>query len=596
MKKFQIIIFLFFFLIFGSFLLTTQKAKDNITSVELYHSYEPYKIFNELYYLVSTNKSANKMVYKAIEYIKKKIDNKELMLLVDHKNDSKDILTGAFFVASFYKPEINKPYILFNKNLIDIYYYQKSIVFSMFIHEIKHAYDYYTNFGLFEVTDKNLLERYMFQMDALYIEALLIEKFLKPNNFSLTDFEEKLLESFQKNNLSDYSFIFEAVDMKLTYYMYKVMENKDHYEKNFKQIIDVGNNVVNEFNKIENFSKTMDENDEWMKYKILISAYTFAKFVNQITYNIINIKHKNMNPEEFNLNDYSPELFELNKNISDMVFPYIDRIHEFQNNNFNEIDKIYDNFLDEFINFEYFVLNKDLYFLHIIPNDILKINDAILNYQYLGSAEEMPDVLSKKYNMLINKSIKLYNNKNYEQAAKVLEIVVKNEPNNPFVLNYYARALYWFDNNNSYKYYKKLIEILDNQDTGNKYLKIKNDKKNLSKIENEKLKKEIKEVSNDIAKIGNNKIIIDYWFMEAYWKLGTLYLDRGDFLRGVYEITRSMSTSMDYKLLREQAYNYLCESYCFLKKPELANYCAEKVFKINPDNKYILKFLDMLNE
>ncbi|MBN1798881.1 MAG: hypothetical protein JW822_09905 [Spirochaetales bacterium] len=29
------------------------------------------------------------------------------------------------------------------------------------------------------------------------------------------------------------------------------------------------------------------------------------------------------------------------------------------------------------------------------------------------------------------------------------------------------------------------------------------------------------------------------WFVEAYWKIGTLYLDRKEYLKGAFEITRA---------------------------------------------------------
>lgn len=595
MKRFQLLMLLFFFLIFGNLFLISQEVKDNKNEIELYHSYEPYKIFDNLYYLVNKNKQVDKRVFETIDYIKNKIDKKELLLLVDHKNDSTDILSGAFFYASKDKQKV-KPYILLNKNVIDVFYYQESIVFSMLMHEIQHAYDYYTNYGLFEVSDENILEGYMFQMDALYLEVLLIEKFLVPNDYKITDFEKKLLESHQKNNLAEFSQIFETTDMKLIYKLYHLMNNKDSYENNFKEIINTGNALIDDFNKIDNFKEVKDEKDEWLKYQILVSLYSFTKYINQVAYTIINSKYKNMSPNEFNLNDYSPELFKQLNTIKDLLLPYAEIIDNYKSRNIKMVKNIYEKYLEEITKHEYLIFDQNFIYLHIIPSDMLKIKESIKPNEYLGEIEKKPDVLSEKYNFIINKSIKLYNGKNYEQAAKSLETALKNDPENPFILNYYAKALYWFDNDNSYKYYKKLIDILDKQQIGEKYLELKNSKNNLLEIKNEKLKKEIEEISYEIAKINKDKIKIDYWFTEAYWKLGTLYLDRSDYLRGIYEITRSMVTTDNYDLIKEQAYSYLCESFCFLNKPELANYCADQVFIINPENKYVLKYLDMLKE
>lgn len=591
MKKNLLIILLFFFFILNNICLSGQSSIDNTNEVVLYKSYETYKIFNELYDLIESNKANNKVVFEIINYIKKKIDNDELLLLVDHKNESKDILSGAFFSAVFGDSKKNKPYVLFNKNIIDVFYCQKSIVFSMLIHEIRHAYDYYTNYGLFKVTDKNRLERYMFQMDALHLEALLIKDFLIPNNYNLTDFEKILLESYQNDNLFDYSLIFESTDMHLIYYLYKLLNNSDSYEDCLNKLIGAGNGVIDDFKKI----KSSDE--DWKKYRKYVSLFSYYNYINQIAYSITDIKHKKMEPNEFVLKEYSPELSELIIDITKLEPSYLDFISQYKEQYYKKVDNIYKKNIEENVKLEYLIYKNDFIFLHIIPSDLLKIRNEVKQYQYLGSQENMPKKLSNKYDFIINKSIKLYNEKRYEEAAKTLEAAVNNEPDNPFILNYYAKALFWFDNDNSFLYYKKLADILNNQDLGEKYLELKENTNDMLTIKNNKLVEEIKEIQSEMAKINSNKIIVDLWFLEAYWKLGTLYLDRNDYKRGVYEITRAMVTLVnENNLLREQAYSYLCECYCILNKPELANYCKEEVFKINPNNTYILKFLEMLKK
>ncbi len=591
MKKNILIFLLFFLLILNNIYLSGQSSLDNTNDEVFYKSQETYKIFNELYNLIESNKLKDKVTFETIDYIKKKIENNELLLLVDHKNESKDILTGAFFAAAF-DSQKNKPYILFNKNIINIFYRQKSIVFSMLIHEIRHAYDYFTNYGLFKVTINNLLERYLFQMDALHIEALLIKNFLIPNNYNLTEFEKILLDSFQNNNLYEYSLIFESTEMHLIYYLYELINNNETYEDCLNKVLGAGNNVLYDFKKLK------DNDEDWKKYQVYISLYSYIKYINQIVYSITYNKHKKMEPNEFILNDYAPEISKLINNIEKLEPSYLDYIFQYKEKYYKKVENIYENSLEESTKYEYLIFNNNYLYLHIIPSDLLATtNNDIKKNQYIGSIEKIPLKLSKKYDLLIKKSIRLYDEKKYEEAAKVLEAAVTNEPENPFVLNYYARALYRFDKNSSFLFYNKLINLLDNQKLDENSLELSKNDLSLSEIKNNKILEEIKELQLEMEKINNNKIVIDFWFKEAYWKLGTLYLDRGDFLRGIYEISRSMVTSdEDDAQIREQGYSFLCESYCFLNKPELANYCKEEVFKINPKNTYILKFLDMLKK
>ncbi|MBN2547177.1 MAG: hypothetical protein JXB50_15350, partial [Spirochaetes bacterium] len=558
MKKLKLFLSVFLILLFYTLTLFPQEVKDNTTRIELYKSFEPYRIFYDLYNLIYQNKDNNKYVYDTINFIKNKIEADELLLLVDHKSDNKNILAGAYFVADLKGRSKNKPYILFDKSIISIYNYQKSIVYSLMIHEIRHAYDYYTNFGLFSVTDYNLLEKYRFQMDAIYAEALLIQNFLVPNNYSLTDFEKILLESLQKNNLHEYSVVFEMTDMHLIYRIYDFFGNNDSYEKNYKDLIEIGNKLLADFNGINNID------EDWKKYQIYISLYSYLRYLPQVAYNIINSKHKKMEPNEFILEDYSKELALLKGKISETINSYTDFIVAYNKDNIDNVENIYEKFLEESLRYEFKIYNNDCVFFHIIPNDMLKVTEDVRISDFLGFPEKIPKEISKKNKLLIDRAKNLYSEKKYQEAAKLLETVINRESDNLFVINFYAKALYWFDNEKSFTCYKKLVELLDSQKYDEKHLEVKVNEKDLMLVKNEKMLEEIKEIQAELQNINSGKLMIDLWFQEAYWKLGTLYLDRNDFLRGIYEITRSYATSDDNPAVREQAYGYLCESYCIL--------------------------------
>ena len=81
----------------------------------------------------------------------------------------------------------------------------------------------------------------------------------------------------------------------------------------------------------------------------------------------------------------------------------------------------------------------------------------------------------------------------------------RDEPTNPFVLNAYARTLFWIDDrrDQSLDLNRRLIALLDQQGGTN-----------------------------------DSVVVVDLWFHEAYWKIASLYLDRGEYKNAAVEITR----------------------------------------------------------
>ena len=136
------------------------------------------------------------------------------------------------------------------------------------------------------------------------------------------------------------------------------------------------------------------------------------------------------------------------------------------------------------------------------------------------------------------------------------------EPGNFFILNSYARACYWEEKEESFKAYKTLVDMLDSVYQGTE-----------------------------------SKIPVDLWFREAYWKLGTLYMDNSLFEQAYYEISRSLICMQDIKgePIYCQALEYLTECAFMFKEDELARHLAKRTLFYDPGNAYVTEIIKKLD-
>lgn len=181
----------------------------------------------------------------------------------------------------------------------------------------------------------------------------------------------------------------------------------------------------------------------------------------------------------------------------------------------------------------------------------------------VGEAQPLPAIQSVRHQKEIDASRKLYDEGKYIEAAKAVQEALKDEPENEFLLECYARALYRTNTYRpaSYEFYKRLISLLDS----------KADEK--------------------------TTIYMDSWFMEAYWKYGTLLMDRGEWEKAAFEISRALAISFmhnDAQPFVPQAYSYLTKAYYYLGRYDVAKYYADAALQINPKNEYVKYYLDQI--
>ena len=91
-------------------------------------------------------------------------------------------------------------------------------------------------------------------------------------------------------------------------------------------------------------------------------------------------------------------------------------------------------------------------------------------------------------------------------------------------------------------------------------------------------------------------VTVDVWFVDAYWKVGTLHIDRAEWERAAFEISRALAGgSMWERLASDQALAYLIRAYHEMDRRDVARYYAERALERNPRNMFAKRYLDPLS-
>ncbi|ALI99944.1 hypothetical protein DC20_14400 [Rufibacter tibetensis] len=85
--------------------------------------------------------------------------------------------------------------------------------------------------------------------------------------------------------------------------------------------------------------------------------------------------------------------------------------------------------------------------------------------------------------------------------------------------------------------------------------------------------------------------------MEAYWKLGTLHMDNGNWKAAMLEIGKFMlmASNMKNEPAYEQALSYLTECAFEMKDKTLCEHFGKRTLAVNPKNDYVLDYLANLD-
>lgn len=178
----------------------------------------------------------------------------------------------------------------------------------------------------------------------------------------------------------------------------------------------------------------------------------------------------------------------------------------------------------------------------------------------IGAFEPPPAVLSVRHQARVDAANRLYDARDYAGALAAIEPAYLDERANPFLIETYARVLYRMgERAQSFVVYRQLVDLLDAQWAA------------------------------------PDSVTVDLWFVDAYWKAGTLHMDRREWERAAFEISRALVGGLAWEPLAEdQALSYLTRAYFELGRHEEARYYAQRALGRNPRNTYARQYLDRL--
>jgi tetratricopeptide (TPR) repeat protein len=179
----------------------------------------------------------------------------------------------------------------------------------------------------------------------------------------------------------------------------------------------------------------------------------------------------------------------------------------------------------------------------------------------IGAFEPPPAVVSDRHQARVEAANQLYGTRDYAGALAAIEPAYLDERDNPFLIETYARVLYRKgERAQSFVVYRQLVDLLDTR-----------------------------------WRSAPDSVTVDLWFVDAYWKAGTLHMDRREWDRAAFEISRALVGGLAWEPLAEdQALSYLTKAYFELGRHEEARYYAERALGRNPRNTYARQYLDRL--
>lgn len=196
-------------------------------------------------------------------------------------------LSGAEFV----KARNGKPAFLLKPGFLRLYPRHRSFVFAVLMHETAHAWDYLKSPKTFFPQKEEGIERYLYEMDACYLEGRFLKEVSRPQGWGLSPFETFLVESLEKDNLASFSTALLSVDMDFTYRFYKARRGSEPLKELVEAIVTAGREMRERFLR-------SGADDAWERYQALVSIRTFVAMGPELAASLVRHKRPETDPAD----------------------------------------------------------------------------------------------------------------------------------------------------------------------------------------------------------------------------------------------------------------------------------------------------------
>ena len=209
--------------------------------------------------------------YKALDYIR------GARISIKIENDKESYNDWATFaIIKNLRTAKNEALLVFSEKRLLAYPESKAIFMGSIINEMKRGLDFLANPLFYQKARTEKLESYLFDMDAMYLEALFYKECLVPAAVPMGEYEFNLVQSLANDNLALASILYKQIDMDLAYALYD-------------KLLECETGAIPAAALFENLEKTGRElldrtepSDDWQRYVYYISLAAFDYFLPDI--------------------------------------------------------------------------------------------------------------------------------------------------------------------------------------------------------------------------------------------------------------------------------------------------------------------------
>lgn len=208
--------------------------------------------------------------------------------------ESDQILSGAAALNSVYfsadGAEDAPGYLVVNGGYFQLVNSQPSLALSLLVEAMAHAANYLRLGTVFQDRYQQPVDRYLFSMDALYLQALFVDQYLA-GVYSLSPFEEYLLEGLEVDRLASVSLYFRGIDQEI---VYTLIEQTDAVREELlglpdfiAQVVDLVDLIAEQHSQVfapeeaDSAAQEGTDDEEFLersRYITTVSAGTYLKY------------------------------------------------------------------------------------------------------------------------------------------------------------------------------------------------------------------------------------------------------------------------------------------------------------------------------